>query len=302
MKNKIILLYQDFTPSVIQTLKKCNMRKIGLHFNPYEQSFAHYSRFILDHQEFIQNCHGLNIEYEFHALSILLPRNCYKKDKTLFRINQKGRRTNDFNLCPSSQKALQIVEQNAYLLASFLKQRSHRYHFWLDDNLGKPIMCHCKECIKFSLQQQSEKMYEAILKGIRRYDSKAKISYLLYGEENLTAPLNTDDYFIEYAPFYRNHLIPLQEFENEFYVNQLKNLLLDYKKQDIEVLEYFLSFDLKKFCMEEERVKKDIYFYHHVLSISSLSTFLVNNQKDHEENLICGIKKYCYLLEESYEK
>jgi hypothetical protein len=57
--------------------------------------------------------------------SALLPRELFKKDPTLFRMNDKGERTPDANLCVSCKRGLDIVCENALKYAHLL--RPNRY-------------------------------------------------------------------------------------------------------------------------------------------------------------------------------
>ena len=53
-------------------------------------------------QRFLAKCQrlGLNVEYELHAMEDLLSREYMQKDKSMFRMDKNGQRTQEFNCCP----------------------------------------------------------------------------------------------------------------------------------------------------------------------------------------------------------
>ena len=52
---------------------------------------------------------GMDIEYEMHALSYLLPRRMFDVHPDWFRMNEQGARVADFNFCPSNRDALEYI-------------------------------------------------------------------------------------------------------------------------------------------------------------------------------------------------
>ena len=86
--------------------------------------------------------------------------------------------------------------------------------------------------------------------------------------------------------------MPLTADEN-FKIKQVyENILKLCGGENVEVLEYFLSFDYYGFCKNGERVFKDYEFYKSTQP-SLITTFLVYN-KEHDLNInpLDGIKKY----------
>src|SRR5437867_11853125 len=86
-------------------------------------------------QHFLDQCRKLHldVEFELHAIKELLPRELFGKDPTLFRMNEKGERVADSNLCVHSERALEIVAEHAVGLAKILRPTTDRYFFWGDD-------------------------------------------------------------------------------------------------------------------------------------------------------------------------
>ena len=89
-------------------------------------------------QKFMEDCHryGIAVEHQLHSMAELLPRELFAEDSTMFRMDEHGRRVGDWNCCVASEKALDIIAENAQKYARLLPSTNHRYYFWLDD--GKP--------------------------------------------------------------------------------------------------------------------------------------------------------------------
>src|ERR1043166_6278276 len=95
-----------------------------------------------DGQRFPDTCRalGLQVEYELHALLELLPRTLYAAEPEMFRQNEAGEGTPDANLCVHSERALEIVAENAIALSRILRPTTGRYFLWGDDGRG---WCRC---------------------------------------------------------------------------------------------------------------------------------------------------------------
>ena len=147
---------------------------------------------------------GVTVEFELHTMSWLLPRSEFESHPEWFRMKEDGTRTADFNLCPSSEEALQMVEDRAAELAKILPSpQSHRYFFWLDDVAS--ASCHCPAYSGLTSADQAMIVYNRILKGIRRTDPLATQCYLAY-VDTITAPEHVkpdEGIFLEYAPIDR---------------------------------------------------------------------------------------------------
>jgi len=78
---------------------------------------------------------GMEIEVGGHFLSTFLPRTLFAQHPDWFRLNEQGKRTNDFNLNPFNQEALDYVASGAleYLLRM---PEASLFHLWADDIEG----------------------------------------------------------------------------------------------------------------------------------------------------------------------
>ncbi len=155
-------------------------------------------------RKFLAECArlGLAVEYELHAMGDLLSREYFAKDPALFRQNKDGQRTEDFNCCPSSREALEIIAHKAIEFARLLKPTTGRYFYWPDD--GREWCC-CPRCRGFSASEQALLVGNNILRALRRFDPKARLSHLAY-VPTIEPPKQVQPEpgtFLEFAPIRR---------------------------------------------------------------------------------------------------
>lgn len=215
---------------------------------------------------------GISVEYEAHAMAWLLPRHLFDRHPDWFRMDEKGERTADFNLCASNPDALDYVSQRTALLASLLETGSPKYYFWADDVSG--YACHCPACRALTASDQQMRLVNAMLRGLRMYDKAAKLCYLAYVDA-LEAPKKVaplDGVFLEYAPIRRNHHRPLNDpdcAENRREAQPLRDLIAFFGAKDARVLDYWMDNSLfsgwkkppKPFALDEETMRRDLDFY-----------------------------------------
>ena len=72
---------------------------------------------------------GVDVEYEMHALSWLLPRDMFSKHPEWFRMNEKGERVADYNCCPSNPEVIEYLSGRAADLFGSCAQRLRA--FWI---------------------------------------------------------------------------------------------------------------------------------------------------------------------------
>lgn len=236
---------------------------------------------------------GVDIEYEMHALSWLLPRRLFAEHPDWFRMNENGERVNDYNCCPSNSEVLSFIAKRAAKLSQIFVPTTNRYHFWLDDvALSR---CHCPQCSSLSASDMSLLVYNAILNGIKTVNPYACHCYLAY-HDTLQAPTKVKPepgIFLEYAPMQRDLHQPLTDpnsTKNAAQVKSLDELLNVFGTKNAKVLDYWLDNSylsgwrkpVKHFKPEPEVFKKDIAFY---------------NEKGFEA-ITCFA---CYLGEDYYE-
>jgi len=248
----VVLVIRD-----LQTLdwpalaKRAGLTTMGTHIFPHEVAGFLKTE---EGQAFGENCQalGLHVEHELHALSDLLPRDLFDLDPAMFPMDGNGHRVRDYNLCVSSESALEVVGENAAQYTALLPSTTGRYFYWMDD--GRP-MCRCPQCRSLSDSDQALLVENRMLEAIRRVDPRATLAHLVY---STTLPPPTQvkpgkGIFLEFAPISRRYDRPIRERDVRTGNHPSHGELLDYLDANLEVfgaegaqvLEYWL--DLSRF-------------------------------------------------------
>ncbi|WP_345028800.1 DUF4838 domain-containing protein [Ravibacter arvi] len=231
--------------------KEAGINTIATHVTPSQvKSFIQSEK----GRTFLSECekYGIWVEHELHAMADLLPRELFSEDSTMFRMNEKGVRVGDFNLCVHSGKALDIVCRNVVDYAKVLRSTSGRYFYWIDD--GQP-MCKCPDCGKFSDSEQAlileNRMVEALRKEV---DPKATLAHLAY-INTLDPPRKIKPaagVFLEFAPIHRTWEKSISDtaarqpaqISHGDYLRLLDANLEVFPAETAQVLEYWLDVSL----------------------------------------------------------
>lgn len=191
---------------------------------------------------------GIDLEYEEHMMSFLLPRALFDTHPEYFRMDENGNRTKDANGCPSSEGALEQVRKNAREIGLNYEPTNDKYYFWLDD--GGDI-CHCPKCKGLNASDQALIFENEVIKSLKTINPKAKLAHLCYFN-TLYAPKVTEphpDIFLEFAPFYRTWAEPLANtwakgnngLSHADYLRALKENLEVFPAETAQVLEYWMD-------------------------------------------------------------
>ena len=229
---------------------------------------------------------GLEIEYEMHAASFLIPREMFSSHPEYFR-EANGVRTNDYNFCVSSDEMLRLMAKNAAALGRVLSPDTHDYYFWLDD--AENNRCECEKCRTLSASDQSLIVANAIADELRRFDSSARVCYLAY-LGTLTPPKSVKPapgVFLEYAPMKRDRSIPVWEDDNV--KRELAALFTVFDPGEAKILEYWYDNSMfsnwkkppKKFTPDNERIAREIEFYRS-LGVGNVTSFACYLGADYE--------------------
>ena len=229
---------------------------------------------------------GLEIEYEMHAASFLVPREMFPSHPEYFR-EANGVRTNDYNFCVSSDEMLRLMAKNAAALGRVLSPDTHDYYFWLDD--AENNRCECEKCRTLSASDQSLIVANAIADELRRFDSGARVCYLAY-LGTLTPPKSVKPapgVFLEYAPMKRDRSIPVWEDDNV--KRELAALFDVFEPGEAKILEYWYDNSMfsnwkkppKKFTPDNERIAREIEFYRS-LGVGNVTSFACYLGADYE--------------------
>lgn len=239
----LVLLPEDLTlADWPQRAQAAGLTTVALHATPHA-----VATFIASEpgQQFLAQCRqrGLQVEYELHAMADLLPRALFQKDPRFFRMNENGERTPDANLCVRSERALEIVCENAVAFARTLRPTTGRYFYWGDD--VKP-WCRCPACRSLSDAEQAVIVENRLLKALREVDSRARVSHLAY-QNTLWPPTQVrpeSGIFLEYAPILRRYEIPYAQQNDPAQPDPLQALDANLELFDVreaQALEYWLD-------------------------------------------------------------
>jgi hypothetical protein len=193
---------------------------------------------------------GLEVEYELHAARDLLPRDLFPRDPAMLRMDERGDRVPDWNLCVHSQLALDVARGRAAAYAEILRPTTGRYCFWIDD--GQP-MCRCPQCRGLSDSDQALILENALLDTLRQVDPRATLAHLAY-LNTLPAPREIrpqPGIFLEYAPIMRRHDTPFGQRDavqdrpdaptHREHLDDLDADLAWFGADDAQALEYWLD-------------------------------------------------------------
>lgn len=233
---------------------------------------------------------GLEVEYEIHAASYLMPRELFDSHPEYFRMNADGERTKEWNFCVSNTEALDIFAKRAASLALSLYGSSHNFYFWMDD--GRDTHCHCEKCKELSPSDQQMIAINAMLREIKKHFPDARMPYLAYFEGIVppTSVVPDKDVFLEYAPFEKytakgdnaEELI-LRE------LNMLDPLMKLFGKEDAKLLEYWYDNSLfsgwkkppRKFTLDRAAMLSDMKEYI-ARGFSNITTFACYLGEDYD--------------------
>ena len=296
IKSSMLIHPDELSKTWIDRLANAGIEAIGIH--PRGGKNADRSlKNLLEQMETNKFCDlidyargkGLEVEYEFHAMSYLLPRALFDTHPEYFRVNKDGERTREYNFCVSNSDAMMLVSKNAAELAASLYKSSRNFYFWLDD--GWDLKCHCPLCKHLSASDQQIIVLNHILREIKKQRPDARMAYLAY-MDTVVPPTHTDiedGIFLEYAPFAKYTVskdkAELIEKEKEMMIP----LMRVFDKHPPKVLEYWYDNSLfskwkkppQKFVLDESTMRSDIEEYKRA-GFDSISTFACFLGEDYE--------------------
>ena len=298
MKAELILHPDELNRRTIKKICEANVHILGIHPTGGESAESSLGALVdtLSKKEFTDLIDyatdmGLEIEYEFHAASYLLPRSLYDTHPEYFRMDSQGRRTPDYNFCPSSEQAMKIYADRAFELAKSLYKSRPYYYFWMDDK--KDSFCQCPRCRKLSPSDQQLMVQNRVIRRLSGEMPEAKLAYLAYFE-CVTPPKwvkPENGIFLEYAPFEKYTAkgddAP-QLIENE--KRSLSGLTELFGAENFKVLEYWYDNSMlsewkkppKQFTLKLDDMQRDISEYLS-LGASQIASFACFLGDDYEE-------------------
>ncbi len=233
---------------------------------------------------------GLEIEYEIHAASYLVPRSLFREKPELFRVNEQGERTAHLNFCLSNGEAMRILAENAAELAENLYGSNDNFYFWLDDCRGSA--CNCEKCRVYTPSEQQMLAVGAMARAVRAKKPQARFAYLAYAD-SMTPPERVkpeEGIFLEYAPMEKYKNEPMSAALAKEEEKMLPHLLGFFGCEGAKVLEYWYDNSMfsnwekppKRFSPDAEAIARDVRTYRE-LGFEYISSFACFLGEDYEK-------------------
>jgi hypothetical protein len=288
-KRGVVVYPDDITSLSLDEWEKrihlSGINVIGLHAATSNDPIDTLEAFIRSDKgvAFLDLCkqHDVDVEYELHALETLLPRSLYEGHPEWFRMDEKGERVADYNLCFTSDAVIEAIRPQLEHLLEWMKPTTHRYFLWPDDKEYK--YCYCEDCRELSPSEQTLLFENRLLALLREYDPEATLAHLAY-HQTLPAPRRVraaEGIFLEYAPILRDYAEPLPEGE----LRALQDNLLAFPAYTQHILEYWLDesmnsrwkkAELKELAFDPAQCARDVALYRSLgaASVTQFATWL----------------------------
>ncbi|MSR59071.1 MAG: DUF4838 domain-containing protein [Planctomycetaceae bacterium] len=196
-------------------------------------------------QAFLAQCATaqINVEFDFHAMRDLVPRELFASDPSLFRMDEAGKRSPMRNFCVHSPTALQTAAENAVKYAESLPPTTASYYFWSD---GCAAWCRCPRCRELSDSDQLLIVENALVAALRKVQPEAQVAHLAC-HTSMPAPQMikpAPGVFLQYAPVRRRYDVPYSQQTDREQIDSLWYLeqnLKVFPEKTAQVLEYWLD-------------------------------------------------------------
>jgi len=303
----IALIPDDFTVDWIAWMAQGGLNALKLHLFPGRGDAAAFLESV-EARDIPRRASsaGIDLEYLIHSFSIMVPRRLFQKDPDLFRMDARGMRRPEGNLCPSNDRSQELLSRAFVNLSGLLRPTNACFHFWPDDVAA---WCHCPGCAALSDADQNVLAMNVLIRALRRTVPDARLACLAYlNTLSVASRIKPDPgLFLEWAPIgrcYRHSIDDPACAINREHAEGLRRLLEVYDPSDAQILEYWMDASMfsghrkpsVKLPFTREIVRRDVGYYRSlgVRSISSFGVFL-----DAEYVSRYGsppVQEYCELL------
>jgi len=224
---------------------------------------------------------GMEIEVGGHFLSTFMPRTLFTQHPDWFRMNEQGKRVNDFNMNPFSQEALDYLAGGA---TQYLRQmpEASLFHLWADDIEGGG-WSHEPGKEDYTPSDQALLVSNYLVEKLREKLPRADLAYLAYHDTvfppRVVKPGAGLIYF--YAPRERCYAHALNDPTcnlNRKYAQALENGLPAFGSANAEVFEYYADQILYENMTNPpipEVLSADLQYYHK-LGIPAVGALMTN--------------------------
>jgi hypothetical protein len=122
--------------------------------------------------------HGIAAEYGGHVLQLLLPRERFDHDPSMFPADDRGTRLPRGNLCVSSRAAIELVCEAALRYAADYPE-NELLHIWGAD-VWRGAWCQCGACRELPPSHQYLQVVNAIAASWAKANLSCPVAYLAY--------------------------------------------------------------------------------------------------------------------------
>ena len=297
MRSQLIIHPEELSRAWIDRAADAVVTVLGIHPNGGKRAPIYLAEMFEmmktpEYRALIDYAHerGLEIEYELHAASFLIPRTLFAEKPEIFRVNEQGERTPELNFCPSSEEAMRLLTENAAALAEALYGSNDDFYFWLDDCRGSA--CACEKCRAYTPSEQQMLAVNAMARAVREKKPQARFAYLAYAD-SMPPPEGVKPepgVFLEYAPMekYKNEQGSAALAAEE--EKMLPRLWEFFGREGAKVLEYWYDNSMfsgwvkppKRFLPDADVIARDVRAYRE-MRFDYISTFACFLGEDYEK-------------------
>ena len=139
---------------------------------------AHDTRLRIDEIAPMLQSHGIGVEYGGHVLQILLPREKFQSDPSMFPADDEGTRLARGNLCVSNSAAIDLVRDGALRYVADYPE-NQLLHIWGAD-VKRGAWCRCGSCRELAPQHQYMTVVNTIAASLALSGDSRPVAYLAY--------------------------------------------------------------------------------------------------------------------------
>lgn len=138
------------------------------------------------------------LEWGGHHMAEMVPRELFASHPEYFRMTKDGKRSNDYNFCPSSG-AIEVLKKNIAPVFAMLPEVTY-FHLYANDLEGGG-WCACPKCKNLSPADQNIIAMNAAAEVLEKINPKARLAVCSYHDyEDVPKIIPAPNLFLEHCP------------------------------------------------------------------------------------------------------